>query len=725
MNNIYKNILRASISILVFFIASQAETQEIINNDSLRFGNGAEQSINATGNVQQPFYYNSTSMLWRKLTYSSYPLDYSVAIGGDGTSEWNTNGTMVNNPTLVGQVIDNSSFITTTGNNGYGTIISTGTINVGGSNLEIQSIYELGETDNFIKITTQITNNSGAAISNLRYWVGTRDDYVGGTDGPQKQRGNLVDGAFQINTAATERASALLIKTSTEGVLFYTDSEKGNNIIQSCCSWSNVTNQNPQTAAIDATGDGSYGFYVRMNDLANGESDEFNWYYAAGELGVLDDIIADVAHASGAVNNITCDAADYTAKVNVDATGYYIVVDEGSTAPTEAQIKAGVDYSGVSVIAQGTSAMTADVDHVFNITGLTVEMDYDLYFVAEDAVPQFTAIINSAFSTDDTTDPETPILADVTGECDATITETAPTTTDACAGTITGTTTDPLTYTSQGTHVVAWTFDDGNGNSIVVNQNVIIDDVTDPLTPTLEDVTGECEATAVAPTTTDACAGTITGTTTDPLTYTTQGTHIIAWTFDDGNGNSIVVNQNVIIDDVTDPLTPTLEDVTGECEATAVAPTTTDACAGTITGTTTDPLTYTSQGTHIIAWTFDDGNGNSIVVNQNVIIDDVTDPLTPTLEDVMGECEVTTVAPTTTDACAGTITGTTTDPLTYTTQGTHVVAWTFDDGNGNSIVVNQNVIIDDVTDPLTPTLEDVTGECEATAVAPTTTDACA
>ncbi|MCP4310770.1 MAG: T9SS type A sorting domain-containing protein, partial [Bacteroidetes bacterium] len=322
---------------------------------------------------------------------------------------------------------------------------------------------------------------------------------------------------------------------------------------------------------------------------------------------------------------------------------------------------------------------------------------------------------------DDITDPVLPVLSDVTGECSATA--ITPTTTDACAGTITGTTTDPLTYTTEGTHAITWTFDDGNGNSIDVIQNVVLDDITDPDTPVLADVTGECSATAVIPTTTDACAGTITGTTTDSLTYTTEGTHAITWTFDDGNGNSIDVIQNVVLDDTIDPDTPVLANLTGECSVTAVAPTTTDACVGTITGTTTDSLTYITQGIYTITWTFDDGNGNSIDVTQNVAIVDVTAPLTPILPDLKDENSVTAVAPTTTDACAGTITGTTSDTLTYNTVGTHVITWTFDDGNGNSIDVSQNVIIeDDITDPVIPTLTDVTGECSATAVAPTTTD---
>src|SRR5690606_16146212 len=52
----------------------------------------------------------------------------------------------------------------------------------------------------------------------------------------------------------------------------------------------------------------------------------------------------------------------------------------------------------------------------------------------------------------------------------------------------------------------------------------------------------------------------------------------------------------------------------------------TDNCEGTITGTTTDPLTYNAQGTYTITWTYDDGNGNTSTQNQTVIVDDVTAP---------------------------------------------------------------------------------------------------
>jgi hypothetical protein len=323
----------------------------------------------------------------------------------------------------------------------------------------------------------------------------------------------------------------------------------------------------------------------------------------------------------------------------------------------------------------------------------------------------------------DVTAPVVPVLVTVTGECSATV--PVPTTTDNCSGTVTGTTTDALSYSAQGTYTIHWKFDDGNGNILVATQTVVVKDVTAPVVPVLATVTGECSATVPVPTTTDNCSGTVTGTTTDALSYSAQGTYTIHWSFDDGNGNISVATQTVVVKDVTAPVVPVLATITGECSATATVPTTTDNCSGTVTGTTTDGLSYSAQGTYTIHWSFDDGNGNISVATQTVVVKDVTAPVVPVLATITGECSATATVPTTTDNCAGTVTGTTTDPLTYSTQGTHTIHWTFDDGNGNTSTATQTVIVKDVTAPVVPVLATVTGECSATAPVPTTTDNCA
>ncbi|SHM84155.1 gliding motility-associated C-terminal domain-containing protein [Flavobacterium chilense] len=326
----------------------------------------------------------------------------------------------------------------------------------------------------------------------------------------------------------------------------------------------------------------------------------------------------------------------------------------------------------------------------------------------------------------DITAPIVPVLADVTAECSV-ASITPPTTTDNCSGTITGTTATVFPITTQGTTIVTWKFDDGNGNIITADQNVIIKDITAPIVPVLADVSAECSVASITPpTTTDNCAGTITGTTTTVFPITTQGTTIVTWKFDDGNGNIITAAQNIIIKDITAPIVPVLADVTAECSVASITPpTTTDNCSGTITGTTTTVFSITTQGTTIVTWKFDDGNGNITTADQNVIIKDITAPIVPVLADVTAECSVASITPpTTTDNCAGTITGTTTTVFPITTQGTTIVTWKFDDGNGNITTADQNVIIKDITAPIVPVFVDVTGECSVTLTAPTTTDNC-
>jgi hypothetical protein len=379
-------------------LSESSKAQTILNNDRLRFGNGTENSVNATGNLQQPFYYNSIYVLWRKLTYSGYPLDNAYGINGDKTNEWNTNGNIVENPVISNQVIDSSGFIRTGSYAGYGTIISTGDITINGTQLEIENKYTLPAGKAYIKVEVKVTNLSGGTVENVRVWIGTRDDYVGGTDVPNKQKGNLADGAFAMISDAATRSSALKIATADEGILFYTNSDKGNTIVQSCCSWNYVIYQDPSTAQYNVTSDGSYGFYVRFNDLTPGQSDNFAWYYAAGELADLEDIIKDVSEASGAVSNITDTTATFTAKTSVDGKGYWMVVPRDVIAPVAEEIKAGINYGIVTVVASDSGDMTANVDTEFSLTGLTAATDYDLYFVSQDATLAFSSIVKAQFT---------------------------------------------------------------------------------------------------------------------------------------------------------------------------------------------------------------------------------------------------------------------------------------------------------------------------------------
>ncbi len=321
------------------------------------------------------------------------------------------------------------------------------------------------------------------------------------------------------------------------------------------------------------------------------------------------------------------------------------------------------------------------------------------------------------------------------GQCEVTI-DQAPTATDNCAGTIIGTTNDPLTYTEQGTYTISWSFDDGNGNILLRKQQITVKDESKPVPfiPSLPTFTGECSVNVKEiPLATDNCAGTITATTNDPTSYKDQGTYTITWNFDDGNGNVETQTQTVIIDDVTKPVPDlsSLPDIKAECSVdVSSAPTATDNCEGTIIGTTNDPLSYSSQGTHIITWTFDDGNGNTSTQTQTVIIDDVTAPVpdVTTLPTINGNCEAGLEPPFATDNCAGQVIGSTSDPLYFDKEGIYTVTWIYDDGNGNTSSQEQTIVIEDDIAPVPdrnnlPTLR---AQCGLTvSTKPTATDRCA
>ncbi len=334
--------------------------------------------------------------------------------------------------------------------------------------------------------------------------------------------------------------------------------------------------------------------------------------------------------------------------------------------------------------------------------------------------------------------PDVATLADVTGVCEIT-SLTDPTATDNCSATVTVTNDATFPITTQGTSVVTWTYDDGNGNTATQTQNIILTDVTAPVADlaTLADVTAECEVTSLTdPTATDDCGGTVTVTNDATLPISTQGTTVVTWTYTDENANASTQTQNVVITDATAPVadTATLADVIGDCEVTSlIDPTATDNCNGTVTVTNDATLPISGIGTTIVTWTYNDGNGNTSTQMQNVVISDFSSPLpnSAPLADVTGECSVDVMpaAPTANDACAGLITGVMTSAVTFpvTTPGTTVIIWTFDDGNGNVTTQSQNIIVDDVTAPVpdVATLTDVNSDCSiAQPTAPTATDNC-
>jgi hypothetical protein len=336
----------------------------------------------------------------------------------------------------------------------------------------------------------------------------------------------------------------------------------------------------------------------------------------------------------------------------------------------------------------------------------------------------------------DTTNPVPNVatLPNITGACSVTVTN-RPTATDNCSGAITATTTSPLTYTTAGTHTITWTYTDAAGNTASQTQQVIIADTVKPVpnVTTLPTITGQCSVTVTTiPTATDNCSGTITATTTSPLTYTANGTYTITWKYTDAAGNTQNQTQQVQVTDNIPPVpnVTLLPNISAQCNATVTTiPTATDNCSGAITATTTSPLIYNTQGTYTIVWKYTDASGNDVTQNQQVIINDTTNPVpnVATLPALSSACSITATAPTATDNCSGILTATTTDPLTYSTPGTYTIVWKYTDAKGNITTQNQSVIIGSNTPPVPnmAALPAITGSCSVTVTAiPKATDSC-
>ncbi len=138
----------------------------------------------------------------------------------------------------------------------------------------------------------------------------------------------------------------------------------------------------------------------------------------------------------------------------------------------------------------------------------------------------------------------------------------------------------------------------------------------------------------------------------------TAGYALVTFTATDEAGNSVSTSASLTITDNTAPIIPQLPDVTGECSIVINPPTTTDICGGIIVGTTTDTLTYSTQTSGIIHWTFTDNTGNQSFAEQHFSVLDITPPVVLNCaSDIMG-CAGETIfyqIPTAIDNCSSNV----------------------------------------------------------------------
>jgi hypothetical protein len=78
------------------------------------------------------------------------------------------------------------------------------------------------------------------------------------------------------------------------------------------------------------------------------------------------------------------------------ARGYWVAVASGAAAPSAAEVKAGVDYGAVAVVAHGSGALPAGTAGTIALSGLSTGTTYDIHVANEDAAGNLSAGIGSA-----------------------------------------------------------------------------------------------------------------------------------------------------------------------------------------------------------------------------------------------------------------------------------------------------------------------------------------
>lgn len=288
-----------------------------------------------------------------------------------------------------------------------------------------------------------------------------------------------------------------------------------------------------------------------------------------------------------------------------------------------------------------------------------------------------------------------------------------PTASDNCGGTISASTQNERTYDEPGSHVVTWDYTDASGNTVSQQQTVIVtgnDNVAPvPDVANLPVVTDECEVSVTPPIATDNCAGTVTGTTPDPLTYVGAGTYTIHWTYTDGTGNFSTQNQTVVVTDTHAPTIALVGDssITVECHTSFDDPgvTTDDNCLPlNVTVAVTGQPNINVPNTYTVTYTATDGGGNQASVQRTVIVQDTLKPvITLNGGDMTVECHTSFTDPgaSAADTCDTNVPVVVSGTVNINTPGTYVLTYNATDDSGNAAdSLQRTVTVVDTTAPV-------------------------
>lgn len=308
---------------------------------------------------------------------------------------------------------------------------------------------------------------------------------------------------------------------------------------------------------------------------------------------------------------------------------------------------AGAAYSyALSGATTGSgSGSVSGMSFAIGVTTVTYTLDADPTKTAS-----FTVTVNDV-TAPAITQPSTMVVANETGKCTASVDFSA-TVTDCSSFAVKyylqyGTPAQeeisfPKVF-AVGTYAITIEAKDAAANTATTAFTISVEDREAPVpnVTTLADATGECSVTVSKPTATDNCVGTVTASTSDPLSYTAQGEYTITWTYDDGNGNTSTQTQKVVVKDVTPPsFTTSPANTTVNCDG-STAPASTGTAAASDNCTANPTVTYSDVSTQDLdpgkaahynytitrTWTAEDAVGLKSTYVQTITVQDIAAPV--------------------------------------------------------------------------------------------------
>ncbi|MEQ9443434.1 MAG: Calx-beta domain-containing protein, partial [Cyclobacteriaceae bacterium] len=136
-------------------------------------------------------------------------------------------------------------------------------------------------------------------------------------------------------------------------------------------------------SAADGNTDNDYAITVTADDgEASGNTTDQNITITVTDV---DEIAPSFENGRPSTANIAGSSFNLHIDMNEAGTVYYVVVSDGATAPTSAEVKAGTASGGGAVVTSDNQVLSSGgFTHSFNVSGLTSETAYDVYVSAED-----------------------------------------------------------------------------------------------------------------------------------------------------------------------------------------------------------------------------------------------------------------------------------------------------------------------------------------------------